>query len=52
MPKVTYTTEGGKKSSREFATEQEAKDWIEIVKERGWTARKSPTKKTEEVEDV
>ena len=52
MPKVTYTTEGGKQCCSAFVIEQVAKDWIEIAKERGWTARKSPTKKTEEVEDV
>jgi hypothetical protein len=39
MPRVTYTTEGGKKSAREFSTEKEARAWIEIAKERGWSAR-------------
>ena len=34
MPRVTYTTENGKKSAREFPTEEEARSWIEIVKDR------------------
>jgi hypothetical protein len=45
MPKVNYTTEGGKKSTREFSTQAEAKAWIEVVKERGWSARISTVKK-------
>ena len=50
MIRVAYTTEGGKKSTRIFYTEEEARDWIEVVKDRGWTARMSPTKKEEEPE--
>ena len=46
--KVNYTTEGGKQSSREFPTQAEAKEWVAMVKERGWTASVSKAKKTEE----
>ena len=47
MVKVAYTTEGGKKSSREFASNAEAEEWIDMAKERGWTARISKPKKQE-----
>ena len=46
--KVNYTTEGGKKSSREFATQAEAKEWAAMAKERGWKASVSKAKEAEE----
>lgn len=46
--KVNYTTEGGKKSSREFTTQAEAKEWISMAKERGWKASVSKAKEAEE----
>ena len=46
--KVNYTTEGGKKSSREFPTQAEAKEWIAMAKERGWKASVSKAKEAEE----
>ena len=46
--KVNYTTEVGKKSSREITTQAEAKEWIAMAKERGWKASVSKAKEAEE----
>ena len=51
MFKVTYTTARGKKNSREFSLEDDAKHFAKEAKAKGWTARVNKPKppKTDEL---